>query len=261
MSRFIDKLKLVARSASQPIGFQTARSASSQPPMLLIAGLPRATTVTDLTGYLSSVDAVLLSLPKTASGIKALSQLNQSFPDSPWGGWRKDHGEKEIERLTAAGCDFLVIPASSTIAVTGQNAETGMILQVESSLSEGLLRAVNELPVDAVLVTATDDEETALTWHHLMLFQRLANILTKPLLASVPANITATEVQVIWEAGVHGIVVTTTEQSLSRLKELRQATDNLKRLPRKKRGEVEAIIPSISGDTGTVEEDVEEEGE
>ena len=81
----------------------------------------------------------------------------------------------------------------------------GKILEVETALSEGLLAAVNKLPVDAVLIGG--EPESFLTWNHLMHFQRCANLLTKPMLASIPSNVTASELQALWGAGVDGVVV------------------------------------------------------
>ena len=67
-----------------------------------------------------------------------------------------------------------------------------------------------------------------IAWHHLMLFQRLANLLSKPLLVPVPLNITAGELKALWEAGVDGVVVEAgAEPPAGGLKELRQAIGKL----------------------------------
>ena len=98
----------------------------------------------------------------------------------------------------------MVFPAANTPLTLLQNDEIGKILEIESSLSEGLLRAANELPIDAVLITTEQEGEYFLTWHHLMLFQRFANLLTKPLFVSIPSSVTANELQALWETGVDG---------------------------------------------------------
>src|SRR4030042_6182246 len=96
-----------------------------------------------------------------------------------------------MEKPVEAGYDFVVFPASSRVLATPHDDKVGKILQVDSSLGEGLLRAVNDLPVDAVLNTDVCAAGEPISWHHLMLWQRLSNLLTKPLLASVPLHITA----------------------------------------------------------------------
>ena len=261
MSQLIDKLNLVAKSAPQPMGFRAGQPASASLKMVLIAGLTQTKNVTGLAGYVNGADAVLLPITRTGAGVTARQKLVESLPDIPWGRWLADTDEKETGKWIEAGCDFVVFPAASTVLTTSQDDKLGRILQVELSLGEGLLRAVNELPVDAVLAADGDGEGSCLTWHHLMLFQRLANLLTKPLLVSVPSGVTAGELQVLWGVGVDGVVAAVgPEPPAGRLAELRRMIDSLK-LPPRKRGKAEALLPRIGGETGTAEEVEEEEEE
>ena len=162
--------------------------------------------------------------------------------------------------MVDAGGDFIVLPASTALAIP-EDEKVGKILQVEASLSEGLLRAVNELPVDAVLVADEPGEESSLTWHHLMLFQRFADLLTKPLLVSIPLQVTDNELQVLWKTGVDGVVVEAgIGQPAERLKELCQTIAQLTFTPRPQK-KVEALLPRVTEETGAVTEAEEEEEE
>ena len=260
MSRFIDKLNQVSRVVPQAMGFRTAQSVSEKPKILLIASLAGASTG-GLADYIAGADAGLLRIPKLSSGAKTLKELSQAAPDIPWGGWPRDINEGGLKQMAKAGCDFVVFPAVNTPLALLQNDEVGKILEIESSLSESLLRAVNELSIDAVLVTAEQDGEYSLTWHHLMLFQRFADLLTKPLLASIPPNVTANELQALWEAGVDGAVIEVeVGQPVDRLKDLRQTIDKLVFPLQRKRGKAEALLPHISRETSmtTAEEEEEE---
>ena len=182
------------------------------------------------------------------------------MPDIPWGGWVKDIKHGEINKIVKAGCDFVVFPEASALLAVLQDNEVGKILEVGASLSEGLLRTVDELPVDAVLITNEQEGEYFLTWHHLMLYQRFATLLTKPLLVSVPSGVTASELQALWGAGVDGVVVGVgTGQPEERLNELRQAIDKLTFPSSRKRKKAEALLPHISGETGIEAEEEEEE--
>ena len=107
-----------------------------------------------------------------------------------------------LAALVEAGCDFVVIPAAGRIATTPQEEKVGRILQVESSMDDGLLRAANDLPVDAVLVTDTFEGSGPLVWHQLMIFQHLARLISKPLIVSIPADVNGEELKALWEAGV-----------------------------------------------------------
>ena len=258
MSRFIDKLNQVSQAVPQPIGFRAAKPVPEKPKILLIASLAEAGG-DNLANHLAGADAGLLHIPELSSGAEALREVSQAAPDIPWGGWLRGEVRGEIKEMAKAGCDFVVFPATDTSLAIPKDDEVGKVLQVEASLSEGLLRVVNELPVDAVLIASEQQEESFLTWHHLMLFQRFADLLTKPLLALVPSSVTADELQVLWEAGVDGVVVQVEAgQPAGRLAELRQAVNKLSLAAPRRRGKVEPLLPHIAGGTGTVTEEEEE---
>ena len=257
MSRFIGKINQVSQAVSQPMGFKTAQSISEKPRMQLIASLAQF-DVDSLAGSLAGADAGLLRISKLGSGTKTLKKMCQAVSDIPWGGWLGDVGSAGIKQLVKAGCDFIVFSATNTPLAIFQDDEVGKVLEVETSLSEGLLRAVNELSVDAVLVAGEQEKEYSLTWHHLMLFQHFADLIAKPLLVSVPSSITANELQVLWEAGVKGVVVEAgVEQPGERLAAIRRDIDKLTLPPTCKRGKVEALLPHIGGETGVATEDEE----
>lgn len=262
MSRFIDELKRLEKAVPQPIGFKAVRATSSEPRILLIASLTQTADSALLAGSVDGADAVLLRLAKSNLAAKALQKTAESLPDVPWGAWLEDISAKKIEALVEASCDFVVFPVASRISAIPKDDKVGKIIQVESSLGEGLLRAVNDLPVDAVLTTADYEDNDSITWQHLMLFQRLANLLTKPLLVSVPLSVTAAELQALWETGVDGVVVEAgAGQPEGRLKELRQSINGLTFRATRKRGKIEAVLPRISTGAGTEAPDEGEEEE
>ena len=260
MSRLIDKLNQTSKTVPQPMGFRTAQPASSKPQILLIASLTQTENTDSLSNYVAGADALLLHIAKSNLRATALEKIAQSLPDIPWGVWLGDIGEKIIKTMVEVGCDSMVFPSASKVLAIPQDDKVGKILQVESSLSDGLLRAVDELPVDAVLI-ADEQGRDSLTWHHLMLFQRFANLLIKPLLVSITSNVTASELKVLWEAGVNGVVVEVgIGQPAGRLDELRQTIDKLT-FPPRKRKKAEALLPHMVEETSTVTETEEEEEE
>ena len=257
MSRFIDKLNQVSKAMPQPMGFGVAQPVSPELKLLLIASLAQA-NADGLAEHVAGADAGLLTISTLSSGAKTLQEICQVASDIPWGVWLRDIDRGEIKQIVEVGCDFVVFPAANTALAILQDDELGKILQVEASVGEGLLRAVDELPVDAVLINGEQEGEYFLTWHHLMLFQRFADLLTKPLLVCIPSNVTANELQALGEAGVDGVIVEVgVGQPAGRLNELRQTIDKLTfPLPRK-RGEAKALLPYISRETGIVTEEEE----
>ena len=257
MSKFIDKLKQVSTAAPQPMGFRATQPASQKPKIVLVASLTQA-NIENLAEYLTGADAGLLQIAKLSSGIKTLQEISQVVPDIPWGGWLKKNSQAQVKQLAKAGCDFVVFPAANTSLTLFQSDRMGKILEVESSLSEGLLRSVNKLSVDAVLIAGEQKEGYSLTWHHLMLFQRFADLLTKPLLVFIPSNVTANELQALLETGVNGVVVEIgVGQPAGRLKELRQIIDKLRPPSPRKREKAEALLPQIGRETSIEAEEEE----
>jgi len=249
MSKLIDRLNKMAETTPQPIGFKAAPSILPKAKILLIASMAQASNVSD-------VDAILIS--RLDSGSKALSEIARSIVDIPWGLFSEYANGRGFEVVTEAGCDFIVFPTSASLAIP-EDDKIGKVLQVEASLNEGLIRTINELPVDAVLITREQTGEYALTWQHLMLFQRFANLLAKPLLVNAPLNVTTEELQLLWKTGIEGVVVEIeNKQATGRLKELRQMIDTADFTPHR-RAKIEALLPRISSEPGPIPEDEEEE--
>jgi len=258
MSRFIDKLNQVSRVMPQSMGFKRVQPISEKPKILLIASLAQA-SADGLADYAVGADAGLLPIHKLSSEVKTIGEMSQAVPDIPWGGWLRNTTKSKIKHTAKDGCDFMVFPAANTPLTLLQNDGIGKILEIEPLLSESLLRAANELPIDAVLVTAEQGGGSFLTWQHLMLFQRFASLLTKHLLASIPPNVTANELQALWGAGVNGVVIeVSVGQPTNRLKKLRQIIDKLTFPSQCKWEKAGALLPHIGREASTATEEEEE---
>ncbi len=253
MSRLIDEFHKATQTAAPPMGFRAARPTAAAARMPLIASLEiRANeNPADCAGGAS---AVLLRPGKTRPMVKNL-------PDIPCGIYLDDDGDKQTASLEGEGYDFVVFSASGRISATPQEDKIGRILQVESSMDDGLLRAVNDLPVDAVLVADTFEGGGSLVWHQLMIFRHLARLISRPLIVPVPLNINMEELKAIWDAGVDGLVVKVDASSAEALKELRQAIDKLPPRSQVKRDRMEALLPRIGGESSVAPPPDEEEEE
>ncbi len=260
MSKLIDKLNQASQTVPQPMGFTVVQPVSPKPKLLLIASLTQV-NIDSLADYVAGADGGLLHIHQSSEA-KALQEVSQAISDIPWGVWLRDSGQPEIKQIIKAGCDFVVFPAAKTSLAILQNEAVGRILEVEASLSDGLLRAIDELPVDAVLIAGELREDYFLTWHHLMLFQRFTNLLTKPLLVSIPLNVTANELQALWEAGVDGVIVEVEDgQPVGGVSKLRQAIDKLAFPSQRKRRKTKALLPHIGQAMGAETEGGDEEEE
>ena len=255
MSRFIDKLKQTSKMVPQPMGFKLASSVIAKPVIQIVARLAEA-DVASLADCVAGADAGLLPLVKSSQGVKAFSKATQDVSGIPWGvlGYA---GVKSLESAVKAGCDFIVFPASGALLPVVRNEKVGRILQVEVSLDGSLLRAVNGLPIDAVLING--EKKGSLTWQNLMQFQYFADTLTKPLLAAVPPTLTVDEIEALWAVGVDALVVEVgAGQPVGRINELRKAVDGLTFPPRSRRGKGEALLPVMGTEMEAVSEEEEE---
>lgn len=254
MSKLIDKLNQ-SSPVSQPMGFGRAVALPPKPRMLLIASL--VPSLADrLAESASGADAGAWHI-SAAAGIKALSEKSRAMPDIPWGCWLADTRREEIAPIVEADFDFIIFPPTTPLSILkeAKDSEVGYILQVDALLSEGLVRTINDLPVDAVLVAG--EQGNSLTWHHLMLFQRFAQLTDKPLLATLPTSVTANDLRLLWEAGVDGTIIEV-ETTQTPVAELRQQVEKLSLPPSRKRGKVEALLPHIAPEPEIISEEEEE---
>ena len=258
VSKLIDRLVQTAETVSSPMGFRVIQPAPAKPKMTLIARIEPAADIAQLADYVSSVDAAIIALAGTSQ--KAVTDIARSLPDTVWGLWLEEKSRQPITASIKAGADFFIMPLDSEFDLPGIE-KAGKILLVESSLSEGLIRTINELPVDAVLLADGEGEKSAVTWHQLMLCQRFADLLSKPLLLTVPASVSRAELKALWDTGVNGVVIPVkTAKQAEKLKGLRQIIDksDFTARPRKK---VAALLPHTGEETTAAIPDVEEEEE
>lgn len=203
MSRLIDKLKRLRQMEPQPMGFMTCKAPAEKTKMQLVASLA-AENLDEVAGGLDSADATLIEIARP-DGVIALEKACQLKDGALTGGWIKAPDVTALKKALNTACDFLVIPSNAPLAVT-QTEKVGRVLELDITLSEGLLRTVNDMPVDAVLV-AGKAAGNSLTLDRLMLIQRLVYLVNKPVLVTIPLRLTIPELQALWDMGISGVVV------------------------------------------------------
>ncbi|MFC1900006.1 hypothetical protein ACFLYN_00260 [Chloroflexota bacterium] len=256
MSVFVDKLKSLSEGEHQPIGFGARQTASSGLKILLVAQLSQE-AAEGTSDNLVGADAVLLGVSRAGTVAESLKKVSGSLSDIPCGMWLQGGGKTRIKQIAKTESDFIVFPVADTPISMIEDTKAGKIIEVEASVDGGLLRTVNTLPVDAVLVAGEEKKEDVLTWQQLMVFQRFADILTKPLLVPVPAKVTGKELLSLWEAGVSGVVVEADGQD--RITKLRQEIDKLDFPSQRRRDKSEAVLPRTGRETSRAA--IEEEDE
>ncbi|OGN87904.1 MAG: hypothetical protein A2158_03910 [Chloroflexi bacterium RBG_13_46_14] len=231
MSKFIDTLNKLTRLESTPIGFRRDQAAS------MVRKIQLVSLVSKGEADKSGADTVLLDVrekgiePESVSGMPG---------DIPWGAWLKGARQKDLKQLKDAGCDFIVFPAESTPLEIIEVQDIGKVLEIDTAISDSVLRSIVELPIDAVLVSVGLGNVNSLTWYDLMILQRLGGLPKKPLLAHIPVKISSGELEALWEAGVMAVI---TEGNIDKLRKTIDKADFTKARKREKN---EPIIRQVS---------------
>jgi hypothetical protein len=259
MSKLIAKLKKACECAPQPMGFFSQQAAAEKPRMQIVVKVDSADSEA-LPEMLKSADALVLPLTRS-NDMQALEKVCQAGSEVPWGGWLAGEGKEIVNQAAKSACDFVIFPAEKTPLNILQKEKMGMLMEIEPSLPESLLRTINELSIDAVVVS-WKWEENDISWYHLMVYTRLASGLNKPLLAAVPAAITSDELQALWDIGITGIILTASgKRFVEALARVRQAANELTESDTKKKGKLRVILPRIAAETRAEEEGGGEEEE
>ncbi len=254
MSKLIEKIKKLSQASPMSMGFRISKSVEASPNLIIISRLKVDSPAT-ATKINTSADAILFNNDKAEMTVKDIQKTAKAVRDVPWGLYLEEWGN-DIAALMEAGCDFIVFSPASKIADLPQDEKVGKVLQVESSMDDGLLRTVNELPADAVLVTDTLENEDTLTIHRLMIYRHLTNFISKPIIVPVPANITETELKALQDAEIDGVMAEGED-----LKELKKNIGKLPARSAKKRDKARVTLPRISGETAPPPPEEEEEDE
>jgi len=228
MSKFIDRLKQVFQPPPSPMGFRLKNAEDTRPKIQLVAHLhnyPQSQIEN-----LAAADAIVISGTKTIKN------------DILHGSWLTDGTFEEVDKAIETGADFAILPASGTILPSDK--KIGKVLQINSSVTDVLLRTVNDLPLDAVLIGEDSESDGPITWQKLMLCRRFTGMLTKPVLVPIPPAVTATELQLIWEARVSGVIIDIKSTSdIAVLENLRKLINGLQYPSLKKLEKLTPILP------------------
>jgi hypothetical protein len=80
-----------------------------------------------------------------------------------------------------------------------------------------------------------------------MLYQRFTEVITKPLIITLAFNVTSEELQLLWRAGVDGLLVDGLTEHPDRLTKLRQIIDGTAFSLKDRWGKSLSFLPSMGG--------------
>jgi len=253
MSKLVDKLHSISKSSTPPIGFRSSVSESEHSVMLLVGGISEVNVKEAEATVNADVDAVLIFEQRISTD--DLTKMVKTMGDIPLGIFLGEGSKSDTGELVKSGCDFMVFDVKAPVAAL-EKGEIGRFLAVEPSLDVGLVKAINGLDIDGVLINR--GKESFMTVEHLLLCQRFNDLLDKPLLVALPSLSTNAELESLWEAGIDG-VVTPAGQGPERLLKLKEMVAGLPKGVKRRRGRLRAVVPRSGVSLSTEEEEEEEE--
>jgi len=162
MSKLLDKLERISEGRTQPLGFGAAVTRGKSLPMVIVASVPLGNAKLAAIAAKAGADALLMTIKHQEKMDKALAKLSSAETDIPWGVSLNAVTKDEVEQLIEMGCDFVVFAPDKTPAAVLGEERIGKVLQIDSSLSDSLAKAINRLSIDAVLLGPVSEDESPL---------------------------------------------------------------------------------------------------
>lgn len=175
--------------------------------------------------------------------------------NNPCGVWLGSGTPAQISSAKKAGMDYVVLSLDApATALLGE--EIGYVLALEGEVPDTMLRSLDGLPFDALLITM---EAGPPTLRRQLEIRRLAGLSRLPLFLRMANEPTAEELKSLRDSGVIAVVVDGDQQeSWAALPNLRQAIDGLPPRRRRRQERLEAMLP-LKQSPGLAEEEEEEE--
>lgn len=256
MSIFIDKLNFIHKTSLPAIGFQRPKEVTETYPMVILSSLSRTDFKKTKNLINNGIDAAIIHAKDI--DLKHISETLSSLEKFPIGLMLDENIDQTISNdLISSGLDFLIFGLNTSVELVNKE-KIGKILQIETTLPHGLVRAINELDslVDAVFINS---DNSAVTYERILNYQLFSNLINKPLLINVDSNLSKTELANLHKIGIKGLIFPEGTQS----KVFNELKKMLTGLPKTQKKSLKAgvILPQISPQTETSVEKEEEEEE
>ena len=200
MSKLRERIRTALRPRPAPLGFgahDRGREVSRNLVVLAEVADPAAATAA------ASADALLYS--GDSAGVAAVIE---AAADLPLGARIPAATAADAAALLAAGADFLLFDDAETEAAALLGPDLGYVALLGDGLAaatatEDQLRLLQPLDLDAILVPA---REGAMTVRDQLVTRRIAELTRKSLIVPVATTATATELEVLRDAGAPAVL-------------------------------------------------------
>ena len=240
MSKFVDALSKIGEQSVTPLGFNPASGPAKSRAAMVLAGQITLKQLGDRPALgESKVDALLVSLEAWDGA--ALDSIQGRLSERLWGVRVEAAGLGQVRLLKEKGCDFVIFDAAQTEAGVLEEEDIGKIMTVAPDLDEDVARAINELPIDVVMLVS-DPDLLPLTVSKLIGIEQVRGMVDKPFVMAVPDGLAAKDLEILRNVGISGLVVATS--SLKEIDRTKKAIDGLPR-PKGRATRARAAVPRI----------------
>ena len=259
MSRLLDRLDKISRGVSSSMGFGATARAEKMPSLALVGKLTDPGKSARAASVLEGINADG-ALIEGKDVDNAHKKLAQALGNVPWGVKLQELNEEQASTFRERGCDFLAFGPERALVGALDDDDSGYILCIQSDMEERSLRAIEDLPVDAVLLRL-GSLELPLTLEHLLTISSVRSTFSKYLLLAVPGGLTSGDLEGLRNVGVDGLVVDATAHSKEELTGLRDRLLSLPRRQRNRSTKANAILPRTAYDIAPTPSHEEEDEE
>ena len=239
MSKLIERLEKVDAASTPPLGFGASRTQSKPASMLLVALADAASTEA-----LTKIQADFCVLSTPAAGEAEVKAASEALDDASWGLWPSALSSESLEGIKEQGGDFFIFSETDTPAEVLSGEELGRLIAIPADFPEELGRSLEELPLDAVLMTGLE-EAAPLSVKNLMQVRSIRDLISKPMLLLRSRPLSQGELTVLHDTGIQGIVLDSRSVDADDALKVKEAIDALP--PRKtKRDQPAPVVPRLA---------------
>lgn len=226
------------------MGFGSAHAADPKIPLLaLVASIPTPDANMAAVAAQGGADALLIQVGSVEKELGDLEKAAQAAGDVPCGVTTEAVLPEDVDKLLSAGADFVMLNTDVAPGAILGNESIGKIAVIDPYLDDTLLRALDRLPIDAILVDLDQGNELYLTLREVMACRRIVDMVRKPVMVRVSNKLAADDLANLRDMGVESIQVAlsaaSSDENLARLRKL------IDELParRKPRDKADVVLP------------------
>lgn len=236
MSKLLERLEQVNKGPVRALGFAPRREAETLPTMLLLAWADGANKQ-DLSKVSSRTDALVLPL----SALESSPSESAPPEGSIWGiAFDKADGNL-VEIAKEKGGDFVTFNLDGTLVDYLSEGDVARVLQIPANLDDSLMRGLEDLPVDVILLKRPEPQGP-LSLTHMLAISNVRSAMSRYMLLEWDTGLTSHELEQLNDMGIDGIVANLGKMSPSAIGKLKENIDKLP--PRKARNE-QKLSPTL----------------